>query len=57
MYSTPNTSTETSPIIPTANLTSSTSTPYGFYDPYYPPGYHSMTSSYTSPNQSINFDG
>jgi hypothetical protein len=51
----------TSPILPNVGLTSSTPTSYPLYDSYstsyYPTYYHSMTSSYTSPNESINFDG
>ncbi|CAF0793361.1 unnamed protein product [Rotaria sordida] len=64
IYSSPNTSTEThpmnSPIIQNACVSSSTPTPYPLYDPYstsyYPTHYHSMASSYASPNESINFD-
>jgi hypothetical protein len=65
MYLTPNTSTEshsvTSPMLQNGNLQSSTPIPYPVYDPYsasyYPTQHHPMTSSYTGPNQSINFDG
>lgn len=64
MYSTPNTSTETHAISPSALqnscLTSTTPNSYSFYDPYsanyYPTHYNSMASSYTSPNESMNFD-
>ena len=49
MYSTPNNSTQLHPM----------SSPT-LYDPYstsyYPVPYHSMASSYTSPNESANFD-
>jgi len=49
-----------SPILQNVGLPSSTPTSYHLYDPYstsyYPTHYHSMTSSYTSPNESINFD-
>lgn len=58
MYSSPNTSIE-SPS--NTNVLSPISAPYPSYDPYslsYYPGYYdSMTSSYTSSNQSMNFDG
>ena len=64
MYSSPNTSSEMhstlSPVQQNVSLSSSTPSAYPFYDPYttsyYPTHYHSMASSYTSPNQSINFD-
>ena len=65
MYSTPNTSMEThritSPTLPNVCLSSTTPPPhYPLYDaystPYYPTHYHSMALSYTSPNDSTNFD-
>ncbi|CAF1470378.1 unnamed protein product [Rotaria magnacalcarata] len=63
-YSTLNTSTETHAISPPALqngcLSSSTPSPYPFYDQYsahyYPTHYNSMASSYASPNESMNFD-
>jgi hypothetical protein len=65
IYPTPNSSTEThsmmSPILQNVGVPCSTPTSYPLYDPYstsyYPTHYHSMTSSYTSPNESMNFDG
>ena len=47
---------------PSSEITSASPPPpnYPFYDPYstsyYPAHYHSMTSSYASPNQSLNFE-
>ncbi len=65
VYPSPNRSTEThsisSPILQNVGVPSSTPTSYPLYDPYstsyYPAHYHSMTSSYASSNESINFDG
>ncbi|CAF1084611.1 unnamed protein product [Adineta ricciae] len=54
MYSTPNTS------IDSHSMSSSTPNSYALYDPYqtsyYPTAYHSMTSSYSSPNQSVSYE-
>jgi hypothetical protein len=60
-YSTPNASTEphpiSSPTLQNGCFSSSTPTSYPLYDPYltsyYPMHYHSMASSYTSPNESF----
>ncbi|CAF0800439.1 unnamed protein product [Adineta steineri] len=64
IYSSPNISSESHPMTssPLQNicLSSSTPTSYPSYDPYaasyYPTHYHSMASSYTSPNVSTNFE-